>query len=134
LKPGGVGEELAEVGVVSAFELVFDEDPVVGGGIFAEDVGTERPDGFFLAFEFKLKADDFTEKGEVVGLSKPGGEVTSFVRPSLAEFNFGQATERGGGHGVLGVWWEFQLIPVKLSQYCVVLGFDLFQAFQRSPE
>lgn len=56
-----VGDQLAQVGMVGALQLVFDEHPIVVGRVFAKNVCAKRADVLFLRFQFQIDADCFAQ-------------------------------------------------------------------------
>ncbi len=63
VESGGVGEELAEVAVIGALDLILDEYPVVGiAGGFTEYVGSEGADVLLYIFEGKFEPDGIGEE------------------------------------------------------------------------
>ena len=72
LEATGVGEELAQVVVVGALQLVLDDDAVLVAEGAADDVGLEAADGGLDAFDGELKAEGVAEEGDVGLLRQPG--------------------------------------------------------------
>lgn len=54
--------------MVRSLNLVLDENPPIGRGIFAEQVGAEWPNVLLLPFEAQLAPDRLTEQGKVFRL------------------------------------------------------------------
>ena len=52
-----VRQQLAKMKVVSFLKLVFDQDPIVGCRVLAEEVGAKRSDFLFLRLQFKFNAN-----------------------------------------------------------------------------
>ena len=57
VKPGSIGEDLPQVGVIRSFELILNQHPVLCVGVLTENVRPERPDVFLLGFELQFYAD-----------------------------------------------------------------------------
>ena len=57
LETGGIGEQLAEVGVVGLLELVLDQDHGLGIGVLADEVGAERADRLLLMQRLEVEAE-----------------------------------------------------------------------------
>lgn len=78
----GVGEEFAEVIVVGASVLVFDENDTRATVFLGDNVRRELANGDFCASITKLNLKSFPEDGEVFVLRKPFGKLR-FFRPSF---------------------------------------------------
>ena len=61
LQPGGVREKLPEMAMVCLLKLIFNQDPVAGRRIFAQDVSAKGADIALHRFAFQFNPDLFAE-------------------------------------------------------------------------
>jgi hypothetical protein len=94
LQAGGIRKQLAEMGMVSTLELVFDQNPVARGGVLAQNVCAERANIFFLSLDLQVDAHGITQDGDISLLGKPRSEVPSFICPNFMEIYSFKATKR----------------------------------------
>ncbi len=73
--------------VIGLLDLVFDYDPLVGGGVLAKDVRCERSDRGFLRLRFEFKPEGIAEEAEILRVGQPRRKVTGFVFPDRAEWH-----------------------------------------------
>jgi hypothetical protein len=65
LKAGRIGYELSKVRMISALELVFDQDPLVSINILTEQVCPEWTDLLLLCLKFQWEVQRVTQQPEV---------------------------------------------------------------------
>ena len=65
IQPCGVGDQLSQVSVIGALQLVFDEHPCIVGGVLAKNIRAERADKLFLG-SVSSHSVDFTALGAFV--------------------------------------------------------------------
>ena len=63
IKAGSIGQQLTKVGVVSPFELIFNQNPVVTGSrsILAQNVGLKPSNILFLSLDFQVDTDGVSQ-------------------------------------------------------------------------
>jgi len=93
LQAGGVGEELAEVGVVGALQLVLDEHPGVVVEILAQDVGAEGAHLLFLGLHLQDEIQGLAQQSDVLFLGQPRSKIIRLAGPDGAEIHAFQAAE-----------------------------------------
>ena len=94
IKAGSIGQQLTKVSVVSPFELVFDQNPVVTGSrsILAQYVGLKPPNILFLSLDFQVDTDGISQQSYVVFVRESGRKVGSFIFPGIAQVDALQST------------------------------------------
>ena len=92
-KAGGVGQQLAEVTVIRAFQLILNQNPAVGRDVLAEDVRPKRTHRTLLGFQLKVDTQRFAKHGEILGTGQPGGEFCGLTRPDVSQLDRLKATE-----------------------------------------
>jgi hypothetical protein len=101
-EPGGVGEHLSKVVVVGLFELVLNDNLVVGGGVRGDDVGGVRAHCHLHPVEFQLQIQRIGEASKVLLLGEPRSEISGLIGPDGAEVNGFERAE-GGIHRSLAM-------------------------------
>ena len=86
VQTGRVGQQLAQVVVIGASELVLDHDPrlVVATAVqpSAENVGAETADRLLGSMWFQREPERLTQARQVLGLRQPRREMLCLVRPN----------------------------------------------------
>jgi hypothetical protein len=89
----GVCKQLAEMQVVSALKLVFDQDPRIVGSGLAQLIGAKRPELGLLRLQLKLNTHGLAEQFKVLFERQPGGKIAGFVAPYLPQVHACQSSE-----------------------------------------
>ena len=66
-----IRDELPEMRMVSALELILNEDLAACDGIFVEDVGTEWAHILLLRLELQFNSDGIAKEAKIIRLRKP---------------------------------------------------------------
>ena len=88
-----IRQQLAQVTMVRPFKLVFDEDPVFGIRILAENVRSEGTDLALRGLYLELDADRVAEKLYVVFRRQPWRELARLIGPNRAKGDSFQPTQ-----------------------------------------
>ena len=65
LKARRIGQQLAEMGMIRALQLVLDQHPSICPDVLAKNIGPKRPDRLLLSFQFKVDAQRIGEDGKI---------------------------------------------------------------------
>ena len=84
VQPCGIGQQLPEMRMIGALQLIFDQHPVVRGCVFAQDVRAERPNILLLRLKFQFDANGFTEQFQIFLLRQPRSKVYGLRCPRIA--------------------------------------------------
>lgn len=101
LEPGGIGDHLAQVGVVCPLQLILDQDPIVVGQVFAQNVGPERTHCLFQGLKFELQANGVAQQLQIAFLGQPRGKASRFRHPNFAKAHLLQSAKIFAVHAMI---------------------------------
>ena len=94
LQTCGISQKLSKMIVIGLFKLILDQYRRTRTNVFANDVGSERTDFFFLCLQLKFEPERFAKDFEIFRSCEPGRELRRLAIPYRSKVDALKASKR----------------------------------------